>query len=129
MFDTLSKFLADEYSQDLSSWLIGKPIKFTELKSKELSLEPIRADSVVLLKSRKLILHGEFQTDPDPEIGFREADYGLRIYRKFPNRRLVQVVIYLRQTNSPLVYETEFRANQLVNTFQVMNPIAKARGL
>ncbi|MGG6265661.1 Rpn family recombination-promoting nuclease/putative transposase [Leptolyngbya sp. AN03gr2] len=120
MFDTLSKFLADEYSQDISSWLVGKPIKLTELKPKELSLEPIRADSVVLLKSRKLILHAEFQTDPDDQIGFRMADYSLRIYRKFPNRRLVQVVVYLRETNSQQVYKTDFQVNRLRNEFDVI---------
>jgi predicted transposase/invertase (TIGR01784 family) len=120
MFDTLSKFLADEYSQDISSWLLGKPVPLTELKPKELSLEPIRADSVVLLKSRRLILHGEFQTDPDPQIGFRSADYSLRIFRKFPNRRLVQVIVYLRETHSPEVYKTTFQANQVTNTFQVI---------
>jgi predicted transposase/invertase (TIGR01784 family) len=120
MFDTLSKFLADEYSQDLASWLIGKPIKLTELKPKELSLEPIRADSVVLLKSRRVIVHAEFQTDPDAQIGFRMADYCLRIYRKFPDRRLVQVVVYLRETNSDLVHETTFRANRLNHEFEVI---------
>ena len=97
MFDNLSKFLADEYSQDFASWLVGQPIKLVELKSKELSLEPIRADSVVLMKSESLVLHCEFQTDPDVDMPFRMADYALRIYRKFPDRRLVQVVVYLRE--------------------------------
>jgi predicted transposase YdaD len=81
MFDNLSKFLADEYSQDLSSWFVGYPVTLTELKPKELFLEPIRADSVVLLKSTDLIIHGEFQTDPDDDIAFRMADYALRIFR------------------------------------------------
>jgi predicted transposase YdaD len=85
MFDNLSKFLAQEYSRDCITWLIGKPVKLTEL-----SLEPIRADSVILLKSRGLISHTEFQTDPDPEIPFREADYALRIHRKFPRHDLLQ---------------------------------------
>jgi predicted transposase/invertase (TIGR01784 family) len=96
MFDNLSKFLAQEYSRDFATWLIGKPVKLTELKPTELSLEPIRADSVILLKSRGLISHTEFQTDPDPEIPFREADYALRIHRKFPRHDLLQNVIYLR---------------------------------
>jgi predicted transposase YdaD len=56
MFDNLSKFLADEYSQDFASWLVGQPIPLTELQSKELSLEPIRADSVILMKSESLVL-------------------------------------------------------------------------
>jgi predicted transposase YdaD len=89
MFDNLSKFLAQEYSRDFATWLIGKPVKLTELKPTELSLEPIHADSVILLKSRGLISHTEFQTDPDPEIPFREADYALRIHRKFPRHDFI----------------------------------------
>ena len=120
MFDNLSKFLAQQYPQDFASWLVGKPIKLTELKPTELSLEPIRADSVILLKSKRVIVHCEFQTDPDPDIGFRMADYNLRIYRKYPNNRLVQVVVYLRKTTSPAVYCTAFQANRLIHEFQVI---------
>ncbi len=120
MFDNLSKFLAQEYSQDFATWLVGKPIKFTELKPTELSLEPIRADSVILLKSRGLISHTEFQTDPDPEIPFREADYALRIHRKFPRHELLQNVIYLRKTNSPLVFIDFFEAKRFRHEFNVI---------
>jgi predicted transposase/invertase (TIGR01784 family) len=120
MFDNLSKFLAQEYSQDFATWLVGKPIKFTELKPTELSIEPIRADSVILLKSRKLISHTEFQTDPEPEIGFRMADYNLRIYRKFPKHDILQTIVYLRKTTSPQVFVSTFQANQLQHTFNVI---------
>ena len=120
MFDNLSKFLAQQYPQDFASWLVGKPIKLTELKPTELSLEPIRADSVILLKSRKIIVHCEFQTDPDPDMGFRMADYSLRIFRKYPDRQLVQTVVYLRQTDSPEVYRTFFQGNDLTNEFRVI---------
>ncbi len=120
MFDNLSKFLAQQYSQDFAAWLIGEPIALTELKPTELSLEPIRADSVILLKSLSVIIHSEFQTDPDVDMGFRMADYALRIYRKFPDRRLVQVVVYLRETNSEEVYRTTFEANNFKHEFQVI---------
>ena len=91
MYDNFSKFLTDEYEypQDFSSWLLGEQVAFTELLPKELSIEPIRADSIILLQSLKIILHLEFQTDPDPDMPFRMADYALRIYRKFPDRQLV----------------------------------------
>ncbi len=120
MYDNFSKFLTDEYPQDFSSWILGEPIAFTELLPKELSIEPIRADSMILLQSLKIILHLEFQTDPDPDMPFRMADYALRIYRKFPDRELVQVVIYLRKTFSSKVYETQFTANNLVHEFRVV---------
>jgi predicted transposase/invertase (TIGR01784 family) len=120
MYDNFSKFLIDEYPQDFSSWLLGEQISFTELLPKELSIEPIRADSMILLQSLRVILHLEFQTDPDPDMPFRMADYALRIYRKFPDRQLVQVVIYLRKTTSRQVYETRFVANNLVHEFRVV---------
>ncbi len=119
-YDTLSKFIAEEYSQDLAAWLVGEPIQLTELKSGELSLEPTRADSVILLKSSRVIMHVEFQTDPDPDMAFRMADYALRIYRKFPQHRLVQVVIYLRKTNSDLVTVTTFQGNNISHSFRVI---------
>jgi predicted transposase/invertase (TIGR01784 family) len=120
MYDNFSKFLTDEYPQDFSSWLLGEPIEFTELLPKELSIEPIRADSMILLQSLRVILHLEFQTDPDLDMPFRMADYALRIYRKFPDRQLVQVVIYLRKTTSSQVYETRFAANNFVHEFRVV---------
>jgi predicted transposase/invertase (TIGR01784 family) len=120
MFDNLSKFLAQEYSRDFSTWLIGKPVKLTELKPTELSLEPIRADSVILLKSQGLISHTEFQADPDPEIPFWEANYALHIHRKFPRHDLIQNVIYLRKTNSPLVFIDFFDAKGFRNEFNVI---------
>jgi predicted transposase/invertase (TIGR01784 family) len=109
MFDNLSKFLANEYPEDFAAWLLGEPIAMTELKPTELSIEPIRADSVILRRSDDCILHCEFQTDPDPDMAFRMADYALRIYRKFPHLRLIQVVIYLRKTGSELTQVTRFQ--------------------
>jgi predicted transposase YdaD len=50
MFDNFSKFLAEHYSQDFASWLIGTPIAMTELEPTELSLEPIRAVDDALTK-------------------------------------------------------------------------------
>jgi hypothetical protein len=50
MFDNLSKFLADEYSENFSSWFVGYPVTLTELKPKELSLEPIRVAKEVAQK-------------------------------------------------------------------------------
>ena len=78
MFDNVSKFLIEQYSPDFASWLIGEPIALTELSSSKLSLEPIRADALILLQSADVVLHCEFQTDPDPSMPFRMADYALR---------------------------------------------------
>jgi predicted transposase/invertase (TIGR01784 family) len=120
MFDNVSKFLIEQYSPDFASWLIGEPIALTELSSSELSLEPIRADALILLQSADVVLHCEFQTDPDPTMPFRMADYALRVFRRFPQKRLVQVVIYLRPTESELVQQTRFSANRLQHEFEVV---------
>ena len=120
MFDNVSKFLAEQFSVDFATWLIGEPIALTELSPTELSLEPIRADALILLQSNDVVLHCEFQTDPDPTIPFRMADYRLRVYRRFSNKRMVQVVIYLRPTKSELVQQTTFELDNLRHEFRVV---------
>jgi predicted transposase/invertase (TIGR01784 family) len=120
MFDNVSKFLIEQYSSDFASWLIGEPIALTELSPSELSLEPIRADALILLQSTEVVLHCEFQTNPDPTMPFRMADYALQVFRRFPQKRLVQVVVYLRPTNSDLVQQTTFTANRLRHQFEVV---------
>lgn len=120
MFDNISKFLIEQFPEDFASWLIGEPIALTELSPSELSLEPIRADALILLQSDNIVLHCEFQTNPDPSMPFRMADYALRVYRRFPQKQMVQVVIYLRPTESDLVSQTTFAANNLRHEFQVV---------
>jgi predicted transposase YdaD len=56
-FNSTCKFLAESFSSDFAAWLIGKPIAFSKLSPSELSLEPIRADALILLDSEDLILH------------------------------------------------------------------------
>jgi predicted transposase/invertase (TIGR01784 family) len=120
MFDNVSKFLIEQYSPDFASWLIGEPIALTELSPSELSLEPIRADALILLQSTDVVLHCEFQTAPDSTMPFRMADYALRVFRRFPQKRLVQVVVYLRPTDSDLVQQATFTANRLHHEFEVV---------
>ena len=62
MFDNLCKFLAENFSEDYATWLLGSPVTLTKLSPTELSLEPIRADSLILEQSDDLVLHLEFQT-------------------------------------------------------------------
>ena len=75
MLDNICKFLAETFPEDYATWLLGSPIKLTELSPTELSLEPIRADSLILEQSEDLVLHLEFQTRADENIGFRMLDY------------------------------------------------------
>jgi predicted transposase/invertase (TIGR01784 family) len=120
MYDNICKFIAENFKDDLATWLLGSPIKLTELSPTELSNEPIRADSLILLQSDNLVLHIEFQTDADEDIPFRMLDYRVRVYRRFPNKEMRQVVIYLRKTSSELVSKNSFKLNNTYHQFEVI---------
>lgn len=120
MYDNVCKFLAENYSRDFAQWLLGEPISFTQLGPSELSLEPIRADALILLESDQIILHLEFQTNPDPKMSFRMLDYRTRVYRRFPKKTMRQVVIYLKETSSPLVQENAFILPNTRHEYEVL---------
>ena len=120
MIDNICKFLAESFSTDFASWLLGEAITLTKLEPSELSVEPIRADSVVFLESIQIILHIEFQTEPNKNIPFRMTDYQLRLYRKFPEKQIHQVVIYLSPSQSRLVYENTFNIGRLNHEFNII---------
>lgn len=120
MFDNICKFLAENFSTDFANWLLGKAITFTELSPSELSLEPIRADALILLESEEVVLHLEFQTQPNADIPFRMIDYRLRVYRRFPVKQMHQVVIYLRQSASELAQQTTFTLERTRHEFDVI---------
>lgn len=120
MFDNICKFLAETFSTDFATWLLGEPITLVELSPSELSLEPIRADALILLQSDEVVLHLEFQTRPKPDIPFRQIDYRLRVYRRFPQKQMRQVVIYLQPTTSDLVRQTAFALENTRHEFEVI---------
>lgn len=103
-----------------ATWLLGRPVTLTKLSPTELSLEPIRADSLILEQSEDLVLHLEFQTEPDEKMGFRMLDYRVRVYRRFPLKTMHQVVIYLKKTKSPLVYQDSFQAGETIHHYRVI---------
>ena len=120
MFDNICKFLAESFSDDFAQWLLGEPVSLSQLSPRELSLEPIRADALILLQSAELVLHIEFQTEPKAEIPFRMLDYRFRVYRRYPNKKMHQVVIYLKPTGSELVYQDSFEIPGMCHEFQVI---------
>ncbi|MDV2999002.1 MAG: hypothetical protein N5P05_000608 [Chroococcopsis gigantea SAG 12.99] len=120
MYDPICKFLAENYSGDFARWLLGKEMGFTRLSPSELSLEPIRADALILLQSEREILHIEFQTQPDPKMGFRMLDYRLRVYRRFPGKLMRQVVIYLKKTPSALVEQRVFQLETTRHEYEII---------
>jgi predicted transposase/invertase (TIGR01784 family) len=120
MYDDTCRFLAEHFSADFASWLLGKSVTLTELQPSELSLDPIRADALIFLESEEETLHIEFQTLPKENILFRILDYRVRGYRRDPTKPMHQVVIYLKQTASPLVYETSFTMERTQHEFDVI---------
>ncbi len=72
------------------------------------------------MQSDDIVLHIEFQTSPDEDIPFRMADYRLRVYRRYPNKEMYQVVIYLKPSNSELVYQNTFELTNLRHQFNVI---------
>jgi predicted transposase/invertase (TIGR01784 family) len=120
MYDDTCRFLAEHFSADFASWLLGKPVTLTEIQPSELSLDPIRADALIFLESDESILHLEFQTLPKDNIPFRVLDYRVRGYRRNPAKSMRQVVIYLKQTGSELVYQTSFTMERTHHEFEVV---------
>ena len=120
MYDDTCRFLAEHFSADFASWLLGKSVTMTEIQPSELSLDPIRADALILLESEESVLHVEFQTLPKDNIPFRILDYRVRMYRKDPAKPMRQVVIYLKQTASELVYQTSFTMERTRHEFDVI---------
>ncbi len=126
MFDNICKFLAENFFTDFATWLLGEPISLTELSPSELSLEAIRADALILLESAEVVLHLEFQTQPDANIPFRMIDYRLRVYRRFPQKQMRQVVIYLKETSSELVQQNTFTIAGTRHEFILMQCLGRA---
>jgi predicted transposase/invertase (TIGR01784 family) len=86
MYDDTCKFLAEHFSADFASWLLGETVTLTEIQPSELSLDPIRADAMILLQSEDSILHLEFQTIPKENIPFRMLDYRVRGNRRYKGK-------------------------------------------
>jgi predicted transposase/invertase (TIGR01784 family) len=120
-FDNLCKLLAEKHPARFASWVLGQPIESAEVLKSELSIEPIRADSVILLKLQGQILHLEFQVklDSDPPLPLRMLDYWVRLYRlyRLPIR---QVLVLLRPPAEGTVIESAFVLGTTRHEYQVL---------
>ena len=121
-FDNVLKFMVEADPQTFVDWLLPDSGDTAwELLNTELKLEPIRADTVFFLRSRGRILHLEFQTTAKskPTMPFRMLDYWVRLYRQY-ECDIEQVVIYLKQTESPLVFEDAFQRGKTFHPYRVI---------
>ncbi len=108
-YDNTCKYLAEQYPAEFVTWLLAADTSNVQVLKTELSLEPVRADSVTFLQISDTILHLEFQTLPasNPAIDFRMLDYYTRLKREY-ECQIEQVVIFLQQTSSEIVFKQEY---------------------
>ncbi|MEB3218962.1 MAG: DUF4351 domain-containing protein [Nostocales cyanobacterium 94392] len=108
-YDNVCKIIAEKYPLDFARWLL--PVEPREIKvlKTELSIEPIRADSVIFLQTENRILHLEFQTltTSTPSIPFRMLDYSVRLIRQY-GVPVTQVVIFLQETSDEIAFAEEY---------------------
>jgi predicted transposase/invertase (TIGR01784 family) len=120
-YDNLTKILAEKYPERFATWLLGAPQTNVEILKTELSIEPIRADSLTFLKTQSRILHLEFQTRwiSEPPINFRMLDYWVRLYRLY-RMPVTQVVILLLPPGEDTEIETAFEFEQTRHQYRVV---------
>ncbi|QEI42031.1 hypothetical protein BMF77_02636 [Dolichospermum sp. UHCC 0315A] len=114
-FDNVCKILAEKYPLDFANWLLPEEVEKIKVLKAELSIEPIRADSVILLQTKNRILHLEFQTNTKSEtpIPLRILDYFVRLVRQY-NLPVTQVVIFLQETSNEIAF-TEAYIDEMTN--------------
>ncbi|WP_341526336.1 Rpn family recombination-promoting nuclease/putative transposase [Nostoc sp. UHCC 0302] len=120
-FDNVCKILAEQYPLEFARWLLPvEPQQIKVLKT-ELSIEPIRADSVTFLQTENRILHIEFQTRTKsaPPIPFRMLDYSVRLKRQY-NIFVTQVIIFLQETNDEVAFLEEYVDETTVHRYRVI---------
>jgi len=120
-YDNVCKLLAEKYPTEFARWLLTVEPRTIKVLKTELSIEPIRADSVTFLQTENLILHIEFQTrtNSDILIPFRVLDYSVRLKRQY-DVPVMQVVIFLQETSNEIAYTTEYVDETTTHRYQVV---------
>jgi predicted transposase/invertase (TIGR01784 family) len=120
-FDNLCKYLSEKYPDRFATWLLGETPSSVEILKTELGLEPIRADSLTLLRTQDCILHVEFQVQviTDPPLPLRMLDYWVRLHRLY-RLPIIQVLVLLKKPKAGTVIETEFHLGQTRHSYRVV---------
>ncbi len=120
-FDNLCKLLAEKHPDRFASWVLGQSVQSAIVLKSELSIEPIRADSVTFLKFQGQILHLEFQVklDSEPPLPLRFLDYWVRLYRLY-RLPIYQVLVLLRPPAEGTVIESAFIYGTTRHEYQVV---------
>jgi predicted transposase YdaD len=120
-FDNVCKVLAEKYPADFVRWLTGEDSTDITVLRTELSLEPIRADSVIFIQAGNQILHIEFQTltKSKPPVPFRMLDYFVRLKRLY-KCSITQVVIFLQETDDEIAFTEEYREESTIHSYRAV---------
>jgi predicted transposase YdaD len=120
-FDNICKILAESYPYDFALWLLPEQPQQIKVLKTELSIEPIRADSVTFLRTENRILHLEFQTTIKSKspLSLRMLDYFVRLVRKY-KLPVTQVVIFLQETNNEIAFTEEYQNEMTNHRYQVI---------
>ena len=120
-FDNLCKLLSEKHPTRFASWVLGASQVSVEVLKTELSIEPIRADSVTFLRLQGQLLHLEFQTklESNPPLSLRMLDYWVRLYRLY-RLPITQVVVLLLPPADQTAIETAFVAPTTRHEYRVV---------
>ncbi|MEH2269591.1 MAG: DUF4351 domain-containing protein [Nostoc sp.] len=120
-YDNLCKILAEKYPRDFTRWLLNQEPQTIKILKTELSIEPIRADSVTFLQTENRILHLEFQTTIQSQkpISLRMLDYYVRLTRKY-QVPVTQVVIFLQVTSDEIAFTEEYISEVTTHRYRVI---------
>ncbi|HLP88347.1 MAG TPA: DUF4351 domain-containing protein [Nostocaceae cyanobacterium] len=120
-YDNVCKYLAENYPSDFVNWLLGVKVQQVEVLKTELTLEPIRADSVIFLRIDNRILHLEFQTltTSNPALNFRMLDYSVRLKRQY-KCDVIQVLIFLQETENEVAFTDTYQDETTIHRFRVV---------
>ncbi|NJR51836.1 MAG: Rpn family recombination-promoting nuclease/putative transposase [Leptolyngbyaceae cyanobacterium CSU_1_3] len=120
-FDNLCKLLAEKHPRRFATWILGTEPDTIEVLKTELSIEPIRADSVTFLQTSGRILHLEFQTQwtSNPPMPLRLLDYWVRLHRLYRSP-VTQVVVLLLPPSEETAIETAFELESTRHEYQVV---------
>ncbi|PSM49146.1 hypothetical protein C7Y66_11030 [Chroococcidiopsis sp. CCALA 051] len=119
--DNICKYLSEQYPESFVNWILGVTTTDANILKSELTVEPIRADFVALLRPQERILHLEFQVEAisNPPLPLRMLDYYVRLYRQY-NRPVDQFVIFLKRTGSTAAYTDEFITDSITYRYRVI---------
>jgi predicted transposase YdaD len=120
-FDNVGKYLAEQYPLEFAKWLLSNDPKEVKVLKTELSIEPIRADSVIFLQTESRIIHIEFQTltKSNPPVPLRILDYYVRLKRQY-RTAVTQVVIFLQETDNEIAFTEEYTDEVTIHRYRVV---------